>query len=733
MTMGSFDQALMRGGYGVGKTVKPMWTTEFEDEDRFLEWFRDVVEALSDEHRERTERDLRNRDFYMGLQSIALGREGIPRDREGKPMEKFARVTINQCYELIEQWKSKMTRYPPAIAVVPPNDEHNDRIAADLSKDFIDYLFYVNDIDSLLEDVASTCRIDGEAFVFITWDRHKGDYHPDALQAKELGMRVPLVDEAGEEILSEDNEPLYIDERQRVGDVKYELVPRKYIFVQPKTKWSDVEWIIRISSVNLDELKADYPDKAAELSSDSSQGDALTTEIFEADSEWGETLQFELFHKSTRFLDGGRYIKFTGDTVLENMPLPYEHGELPVCRLTNIDVPDILHGYSFIDQILLLQVMYNNLASIAYTNIALGSHMYWLVPKQGNVDISKLRNSASVIKHNHGMPPKIAQFQVVGQEVFRMMDFVNDSIQRISGIQGVSRGEPPAGVEAGVALAFLEEQENQRANVDIKKHNAFIKKLARLSLAVAGQYYEPTDGRTIRIVGKNNSYSTKALDVAALGGPYDIRVQRTTALSESKSGRLSQILALEGRFPGRIPWEQVADMLDLASEEKFYDLASVAVRAAERENEVMAEGKPVQDPVSYEEHLVHWYNHVKYMQSPTFKEDVPEFIQQLFILHCMGHEFHMHMKAKSNPAFMQRLLSLENFPMFTLPGQVGPQGGGAPPPPGPGGPGPGPGVIDELSAEPVQPGVPAEGGPVPPEAPASPPNEAPNGLGLEER
>lgn len=728
--------------FGQSAPVKPLWTVNFEDEDEFLAWFKEAAESLADEHRERTERDLRNRDFYMGLQSLSLGREGIPRDREGRPLEKFARVTINQCYELIEQWKSKMTRYPPAIAVIPSNDEHNDKIAAQLSKDFIDYLFYQNDIDDVLEDVASICRIDGEVFLFITWDKNKGDVHPDLREAKKLGERVPLIDPAtGEQMTGEDGNPLFIDERQKIGDVAYDVVQRKYVMRQPKSKWKDVDWIIKISSQDVDELRADYPEKAAELHLSGTERSSYI-EYFSADADWNETLVYELYHRSTRFLDAGRYIKFTDSVVLENGPLPYSHGELPVCRLTNIDIPDSQYGYSFIDQILLLQVMYNNLASIAYTNISLGSHLYWLVPKQGGVDISKLRNSASVIKYNAGMPPSIQQFNVVGQEIFKMLEFVEQAIQRISGIQGVSRGEPPAGIEAGIALAFLEEQENQRANVDIKKHNAFIKKLARMSLAVAGDYYDPSDGRTIRIVGKNNAYSTKALDVASLGQPYDIRVQRTTALSESKSGRLSQILALESRFPGKIPWEQVADMLDLASDEKFFTLASVAVKAAERENESMMEGRPVMDAVEFEEHVQHWYSHVKFMQTPSFKEDTPEYIKMLFIKHCKSHEFWIHTKLQTggNPLFAQRVMQLENFPAFTLAAPIGgPPMAGAPAPTGPGVPpvgappgGPLPPGGLEGQPEAIDTGEGALGA-VAPEQPPMPPNEVPNSLGVEQR
>ena len=716
--------------YGLGKTIKPLWTTEFEDDDEFLKWAKQAMDALRDDHRERTERDMRNRDFYMGLQSMSVGKEGIPRDREGRPLDKFARVTINRCFEMIQQWVAKMTRFAPAIAVIPPNQEYNDRISAKLAKEFIDYLFYINDADSALEDVARSVRIDGETYLFVDYDRTKGDYHPDSIAARSLGLRVPLLDQDGNQIQSESNEPLFIEKAHRVGEVDYDLVQRRFVLLQPKTKYKDCEWMIRISSADVDELKAKYPDKADML--DVKTGaNSFALDMFHADSEWNEVLQFELIHKSTEFLDSGRYVKFTENAVLENRPRTDSlKEEFPCARLTDVDVPGMLHGHSFLEQIMLLQVMYNNLTSIAYTNMALGAHLYWMVPAQGNVDIKKLRNGASVIKFNGGLAPTLQQYRTVGPELFQSIQFVGDQIQNLSGIHGVSSGQIPPGIEAGVALAFLEEQENQRANTDIKKHNAFIKKLARLSLAVAGDNYSSDDGRTIRIVGKNNAFSIKALDVAKLGGPYDIRVQRTTALSESKSGRLSQILALESRFPGKMPWEQVADMLDLANEEKYYNLATSALRAAERENEAMAEGRSIKAPERWEDHLVHWDTLLRFMQTSNFKEDVPDTIKTLFIDHGIGHEFFMWELAKENPTFAQKLLNFSNFPAFTLapiPGQASaapmpPTGGMAPGAPTGGLP-PGP---EEILPEPTEVGEPPQaGGPEPiPVAPV-PPTELP--------
>jgi hypothetical protein len=711
---GSFDSSF--------DSIVPLWSIDLEDEDAICEWFKSAIDTLKDRQTARAEMMIRHRDFYASIQSIALGRTGIPRDQdtEERTRDTFSRVTVNQIYDLTEHWVSQMTRFAPAIAVIPPNSEYNDRIAAKLSKAFIDYLFYVNDIDDLLEECARQCRIFGEAYCFVEWNPKKGDYAPGVQEAGDLGIRVPLQDKDGNQVYSSDDEPLYIDSKPRVGDVDYDLVLPWHVFVQPKDKWKEVEWIIKVKSVDADALKAEYPDKADEIDPKSSDA-RYSVDYLTAETNFNEVLQFEIYHKSTEFLDKGRYIKLIPGCVLENKELGYSHGELPVVRLTNIDLPGELHGASFYQNIIVLQVVLNNLYSMAYTNVSLGSHLYWLVPIQGNVDVNKLRNSASVIKYQGNVAPKIETFKTVGSEIFQMIEIVEARIQAISGRQPISQGQVPPGVEAGIAMTFLEEQENQRANTDIKKHNAFIKKLARLSLAVAGDKYDASDGRTIRIVGKNNMFSVKALDVAKLGGPYDIRVQRTTALSESKAGRISQLLALEGRFPGMLPREQILDMLDLANDQKFYDMATVALQAAENENEIMLDGQQVKPPTKYEDCIVHWQSHAKFIQSRSFKEDLPDQIKAMFFKHILATEYFIIEKMQQptvSPLFVQKVQALESFPLFM---KVAPVAVGTPadapmtnsPGAGPAVPSQAPPMDDSMAPEPT------DTGEVPPEENAS--------------
>jgi hypothetical protein len=209
---------------------------------------------------------------------------------------------------MVEQWVSKTTRFAPAIAVLPANSqEFNDKMNAKLCKNVIDFLFYNNNIEQYLEDMVRYSKIDGEAFLAILWDKNKGDIDPQYQRATEKGIRIPLVDSEGNEVLSEDGEPLFIENEPKVGDIKFEVIPTRHILRQPKEQYEQEEWLIRLSVCDIDEVKMDYPDMAGEINYDASH---YISDVFEVDESMNEIMVFELYHKPVKNLASGRYIKF---------------------------------------------------------------------------------------------------------------------------------------------------------------------------------------------------------------------------------------------------------------------------------------------------------------------------------------------------------------------------------------------------------------------------------------
>src|SRR5690606_28833602 len=131
----------------------------------------------------------------------------------------------------------------------------------------------------------------------------------------------------------------------------------------------------------------------------------------------------------------------------------------------------------------------------------------------------------------------------------------------------------------------------------------------------------------------------------------------------------AQTLSMKQTFPNLISDERAADMLDLNDDRRFFSVVTQAVQAAEREVELMNDGTRVEEPTRYEALLVHWEVHGTHMQTRRFKES-PKDVQDLHLEHMLVTEGLMYEKGfiEQNPAFQQRLMTLENYPMvFELP------------------------------------------------------------------
>jgi hypothetical protein len=366
-------------------------------------------------------------------------------------------------------------------------------------------------------------------------------------------------------------------------------------------------------------------------------------------------------------MEKGRRIVFTRECVLENTISPYSMQGLPFVRFTDIDFPGELHGHSFFEIIKGLTGTYNNLTNIILRNLLLVSHPKWMVPA-GSASIDKLGNDVTIVQYKGPQPPTLAVAQTTPPEVYNFRQQLKEEFQQIAGVFGVSRGETPPGIKAGVALQFLSEQESERYNELALKWNEMIRQAAELTLSVAHDYYDESDDRMVMVLGKNNDYMSEFFDVADLNHDYDIRIQNSSALPKSVAARTQTLLDLSERFPDKFTGEQVIDMLDLAQSDKFVDAATVAVRTAEAETEkliqVTADEAQALAPTEFENHILHWRTHTRQVQEFSFKYKTPKDRQQNLIDHIRAHEMLMMDQAKVNPKFNEMLGQLEMFPMF---------------------------------------------------------------------
>ena len=662
----SFDDL---SGQSYQHQTRPIYEYDLDDpknDKDVLTWLKNERDYILSQEEDRFRVMRRNMALFKGIQYQEMETRIDARDRGSDRSQFIRKIVANHLFDLTMNRASRLVKFRPAVAILPTNDELEDKIAAKSCKMLLDHIWYENDFEGVIQtQLAKYAQIMGEVYLFVLWDEKKGDLSPAYVEAKKKykGDRIPMLDENGQQVIDPQGNKIFVDELVRIGDVDYKVMMATDVLIQRKQKWDEVDYCFTIEPVSTDILRMQYPKKAAQIKDQDVQ--IWDYEKMQLVSSRRHTMKFTFWHRRSPYMETGRKIVFTNDAILENEEYPFSHTELPCIRFTDIDLPGELHGISFFEQVKGLTGTYNNLTNMIIRNIVMVSHPKWMVPA-GSVALDRLGNDITIVQYKGPQPPVLATSQSIPSDVFQFRDKLKEEFQQISGVFGVSRGEPPPGIKAGVALQFLSEQESERYNELVLKWNEVIRQTAEMTIKVASDYYDQSDKRMVRILGKNNEYMVEFFKVSALEKDYDIRVQNSSALPKSVAARTQTLLDLAQQFPDQFTGEQVIEMLDLAQSDKFLDAATVSVRTAEAENEKLyeVENEEQMTPEDYENHILHWKIHTRQMQEFRFKYKTEEIIKQRFKDHVLAHEMLMMDQAKKNPAFAQKLASLELFPMF---------------------------------------------------------------------
>lgn len=678
-----FDGAMDSLDKSFSQPKYPLYSLNLDDprnEKEVLAWLSSELGYLEQENESRIRVMRRNLALYKGIQYQETETRLNDRDRGQDRAQVIRKIVCNHLYDLTKNRGSRLIKFRPAVAILPTNDELGDKVAAKVTKQLLDHIWYESDFEGKIQtQLVTNALVMGESYLFVLWNEDKGDLNPAWVKAsKEHGGKVPVLDENGNETKDPQGNTVYVERPVRTGDVEYQVVLASEVLLQKKKAFVDVNYCFTRELVSTQELRQLYPDKASKIK-DMDDGQVYDYEKMELRPARGEQMVFTFWHKRSSMMDKGRKIVFLKDVILENTESPFSHDQLPFIRFTDIDYPGELYGVSFFENIKQLTGTYNNLTNMLLRNIVLASHPKWMVPA-GSVSLDRLGNDITIVQYKGPTPPVLATAPTVPGDVFNFREKIKEEFQQISGVFGVSRGEPPPGIKAGVALQFLSEQESERYNELVLKYNDLILNIAKMTLAVCGDYYDESDERMIRVIGKDNAWMTKFFDVAYLEKDYDIRIQNTSALPRSIAARTQTLLDLNERFPNQFTGEQVIDLLDLGQSEKFIDAATTAVRTAQAENEeLLKDGKEAMPeaqlaPQEFENHIVHWREHTRTVQEYSFKFQTPKEIQARMINHITAHEMLMLDVAAKNPKFAQELSTLALFPMFFVAPVSMPQG-----------------------------------------------------------
>jgi hypothetical protein len=286
--------------------------------------------------------------------------------------------------------------------------------------------------------------------------------------------------------------------------------------------------------------------------------------------------------------------------------------------------------------------MYNNTQSSQARDYGIASAPKWMMPK-GSAKVSSLNNELTIVEYTGPVPPKLETPRATNPQSFDFQDRIEDKITRLSRTSDISRGEPPAGVTANSALRFLDEQESRMIAPMEKKRKRRVIEVSKMMLSRMKQFYSQDDGRMVRILGKDNSYMIKSFENADFNKIYDVKIQNSSSLPDTKTGKISTIVDLN-----------IATQTDPVFK----------VTSANTIVEQMLNGEEIPEPQVSDNFMVHYSIIDRAMQAFSFKTGVDDETRDVFELYMKTLEGLMWERAKKNAKFAMQLSDLDNYPMF---------------------------------------------------------------------
>lgn len=557
------------------------------------------------------------------------------------------RYTANKIQPIVRTERAKILRNKPIMIAIPASTDDNDIKAARTEEKVIEWLEQELDLPEKDRRLVEWGLV-AIGFIEPFWNPNKGMAIPDP--------------ETGEVF--------------KMGDVDIDVVSPFELKIDPSAKsWDEVRWVCKEKARDIEYIKSVYG-KDVPPEDNLSAGNMFESQIMDITLLTGEqgsstkkcenmAIVKEYWEMPTSKHPKGQRITISNGVLLfheEDIGFGEEDNterELPFKPFFHIVVPGRLYPTNVTEQCIPVQREYNKSRSQIIKNNELMANPIWLVPK-GSLEpgVGITTKSGQVIEYNHGIgKPEMAQPAQLSAEIYKNLELCDSELEFISGQHETSHGSAPPGVKSGVAISYLQEQDDTKLGPTIDNFHdckrAYIKYLVKILR------FRYTEDRTVNLLGQNNKLETLTFRGSDLTAA-DVRIQAGSAMQLSKSAKQQYIMELIGSEVLNPVQDRnlILKMLELGLPESLYDDYAIDVNKAQEEQEKWMKGDFNTLTRDFFNHEVHAMEHDKFRKSPDYEELPDEFKMQID-LHVEEHKKYI----------MQNLLSQMQAEMQAQPPQ----------------------------------------------------------------
>lgn len=519
-------------------------------------------------------------------------------------------MLVPMARSLTRQLVALVTKQKIAFNVLADNTKSEAIQTARLGNSLVKSTIRSQQLDVVYENMFEHSLLTGLGFLYAQWRTDKGEYYTrDQFGVShfkgEIEITAPSVD-----------------------DVSFD--PR---IPDPR----DWQWVKVRKIHNRWDLIAQFPNLKNELIKIPSIKEAKG-KIFAFDeyspSDDDNIYVWTAYHKKTPALPEGRMIAYCSERAIL-MDGDNIYGELPIYVCRAEPMPGSSYGYPYFSNLIQTQEMLDNtISSIATNNSTFGVQNI-KVDRAANIDVVQILGMnfmqyTSSDGSGKGGPEPL-QLTQSAPESWKFIDVLKSYLLDLSHINSALRGDPPAGVTSGAAIATLTTTALESVASSSKAARDCLR---RCMLGSVNAYKRmATVEREMDIGGYGNQAFSKSFKGSDLDGIRDIDIVEMNPIMQTMMGRKSEAESLLSK--GLITnIKGYFSIIEGAPISELYENELSQEDLVKRENEALLNGEQIL-VVNIDDHPYHAMMHSMLLNDPKVR--MSKQLNEAVLSHILWH------------------------------------------------------------------------------------------------
>lgn len=507
----------------------------------------------------------------------------------------LVQIAVNHIHNMAKVMLNMITATRPTMQARAINTDYKSLVQTKLANGLLDYYMRDKRLEEYLKKAVEYAIVLGSGYVKLEWNATIGEVYDFN---EELGVEI------------------------REGDMEFTNLSPFDVFFDTNREDKRHDWIVCRSFKNRFDLAAKYPEYAEKILALPTKNTLKQFAAFNFHADETDLIPvFEFYHRRTEAVPDGLYqLLLSEDITLLESPMPYR--SLPVYCITPGEYLGTPYGYTPMFDLLGMQDAINSLYSTILTNQTAFGVQNILVPQGANVNVSELTGNLNVIEYNQQLgeirPLALTQ---TPKEVFDFIQMLEKSMETISGINSVSRGNAPDNLRSGNALALVQSMSLQYISGLQQSYVSMVEDLGTGIINCLKDH--ATVPRVATIVGKNQRTYLEEFTGEKLSAVNRVVVDIGNPLARTTAGRVEMAEQLLQMGAIKTP-EQYFSVINTGQLDVMTEDTQAQLFLVKAENERLVNGKPVA-AVFTDEHALHIKEHATVLADPELRFDMELF------------------------------------------------------------------------------------------------------------